>query len=521
METGTIIVAGAFAGTIFGALTAFGLVRRARRNILETARREADAARRDARRDADEQGRMLLLSAREEAERRRADVEAEVNRRTAEVEERESQLAERDDRLHDHEADQRKISARLELQGASVSREHEQAVAIREEVERTRDEYLSLLERVAGLSREEAKKVLLNKLRSEARYEAARITKEIRDEARETADQEATRIVSLAIERSASEITGFKTVSIVRIPSEKIKGRLIGHEGKNIRAFEKATGMQLIIDESPDSVVLSGFNPIKREIARLGLERLIKEGNINPRRIEDVVDEQKRWMVKHIQTVGEQVLRDLGIREVHTEICRLLGRLRYRTSYGQNVLEHSIEVAHLTAMMAAELGLDERLALRAGLLHDIGKAIDYEREGTHPEIGMEVAKKYHEPEIVVNAIASHHEDVEVISPISVLVSAADAISGSRPGARRRTMTDFVQRIEKLEGLANSVDGVENSYAIQAGREIRVIAGHADVDDAQASMLASLIAQRIQAEMEYPGKIKVTVIREMRAVDYAR
>jgi len=421
----------------------------------------------------------------------------------------------------DAEARTRKTLDRLEEREAAQRAEEQKLVASLEGLEQEREEYLVRLERVAGLSREEAKKVLVNSFRSEARYEAAHMAKEIRDEARESAVEVATKIIALAIERSASEITGFRTASSVPIPNEKIKGRLIGHEGKNIRAFEKATGIQLIVDESPDSVVLSGFNPVKREIARVSLEKLIKTGNINPRRIEDVIDEQKRWMVKHIQKVGEETVRELGIRDVNPEILRLLGRLKYRTSYGQNVLEHSIEVAHLTAMMATELGLDAKMALRSGLLHDIGKAIDYEREGTHPEIGMEVAKKYHEPEIVVNAIASHHEDVEVISPISVLVSAADAISGSRPGARRKTLTDYVKRIERLEGLANSFDGVDQSYAIQAGREIRVIAEHSEVDDAQSSMLASLIAKRIQAEMEYPGKIKVTVIREMRAVDYAR
>ena len=274
------------------------------------------------------------------------------------------------------------------------------------------------------------------------------------------------------------------------------------------------------MDESPDTVVLSGFNPIKREIARTSLEKLIREGNIHPQRIEEVLDEQRRWMVKHIQKVGEETVRAMGIHDVHPEILRLLGRLRYRTSYGQNVLEHSIEVAHLTAMMAAELGLDEKIARRSGLLHDIGKAIDYEREGTHPEIGMEVAKKYHESEIVVNAIASHHEDVEVISPISVLVSAADAISGSRPGARRKTLTDYVMRIEKLEGLANAIDGVEQSYAIQAGREIRVIAQPDKVTDDQLALLAADLAKKIQTRMEYPGKIKVTVIREIRATTTA-
>ncbi|MGD8375750.1 MAG: ribonuclease Y [Acidobacteriota bacterium] len=521
MDSITLLAVSGIAGGLVGATVAFFLVRHASRETLDRARKESAGLLRQARREAEEQHRTMLLAAREQVDRRRGELEEGAARRLAELEERERLLDAREDRVRDQETGQRKVQARLDSREAAVRKEHEQVASLREELERSRDEYVTRLERVAGLGRDEAKKLLLNKLRSEARYEAARIAKEIRDEAREVADREATRIISLAIERSASEITGFRTVSTVKLPTEKIKGRLIGHEGKNIRAFEKATGMQLIVDESPDSVVLSGFNPIKREIARLGLEKLIKEGNINPRRIDEVIDEQKRWMIKHIQKVGEQTLRELGIREVHTEICRLLGRLKYRTSYGQNVLEHSIEVAHLTAMMAAELGLDEKIALRAGLLHDIGKAIDYEREGTHPEIGMEIAKKYHEPEIVVNAIASHHEDVEVISPISVLVSAADAISGSRPGARRRTVTDFAQRIEKLEGLANSMEGVEHSYAIQAGREIRVIAQHAEVDDARASMLAAEIAQQIQSQMEYPGKIKVTVIREMRAVDYAR
>jgi ribonuclease Y len=275
------------------------------------------------------------------------------------------------------------------------------------------------------------------------------------------------------------------------------------------------------VDESPDTVVLSGFNPIKREIAKMILEKMLKDGNITPQRIEEVANEMKRKMVRMIQRIGEETLKELKIEGVHPEMVRLLGRLRYRTSYGQNVLEHSKEVARLTEMMATELRLDGRLARRAGLFHDIGKAIDYEREGTHPEIGFEVSRKYGEPLIVQNAIASHHEDVEVISPISVLVSAADSISGARPGARRRTLVDYVKRVEKLEALADAMEGVEQSFAIQAGREIRVIAKHDKLDDAQSALLASTLAKKIQQEMEYPGKIKVTVIREMRAVDYAR
>ncbi|HEU5182416.1 MAG TPA: ribonuclease Y, partial [Candidatus Polarisedimenticolia bacterium] len=287
------------------------------------------------------------------------------------------------------------------------------------------------------------------------------------------------------------------------------------------RAFEKATGVQLLMDESPDMLVLSCFNPIKREIARVSLERLLKDGNIHPRRIDEVVEKSRRKVEESILRAGDETVKNLGIKGMHPEMVKTLGRLKYRTSYGQNVLEHSVEVAQLTAMMATELGLDSNLALRAGLLHDIGKAIDFETEGTHPEIGAEVGTKYGEHEVVINAIASHHDDIEVISPISVLVAAADAISGSRPGARRKTLVDYAKRIEKLEGIANSFEGVEQSYAIQAGREIRVIAVPEKIDDAQVSLLANDLAQRIQKEMEYPGRIKVTVIREMRATEVAR
>lgn len=516
-----LIAAGALAGLLLGGGAGWFLTRRSIRKDLQASHQEAETIRRRARSRADEEHRKILLAAREQAQALRSESEQQVARNQAEVDERERQIAEQEERLETLTERRRKERVHLEGREQDLRKAEKAVESLQEENDQAREELASQLEGVAGLSREEGKKALINSLRSEARYDAARMIKEIKDEARENADREATKIISLAIERSASEVTGLRTASSVSIPNEKTKGRLIGHEGKNIRAFEKATGMQLIVDESPDMVVLSGFNPIKREIARLSLEKLIKEGNIHPRRIEEVVDEHRRWMVKHIHKVGEETCRKLGIKDVHPEILRLLGRLKYRTSYGQNVLEHSIEVAHITAMMATELGLDRKMALRSGLLHDIGKAIDYEREGTHPEIGMEVGKKYHEPEIVVNAIASHHEDVEVISPISVLVSAADAISGSRPGARRKSLTDYVKRIEKLETLANSIAGVERSYAIQAGREIRVIARHSEVDDAQSEMLAGLIAKRIQAEMEYPGKIKVTVIREMRATDYAR
>jgi ribonuclease Y len=345
--------------------------------------------------------------------------------------------------------------------------------------------------------------------------------KEMKDEATRAAEAEARKIVSLAIERMASEISVERTVSQFKLPEgSDLRGRIIGHEGKNIRAFEKVTGIQLLLDEENDTVTLSGYHPVRREVARRVLEMLVKDGNIRPRRIEELTRRNRRRLEEEMKRAGQEAVAELGIEGIDPELVRLLGRLRYRTSYGQNVLQHSIEVAHLTGMMAAELRLDEPLARRAGLLHDIGKAIDYEREGTHPEIGAELGRKSGEHEVVINAIASHHEDCEMTSPISVLVAAADALSGARPGARRQTVAQYIKRIEKLEELAGSMHGVEQSYALQAGREIRVIAQSRLVDDAAVDLLASDLASRIQNEMDYPGKIKVTVIRELRAVEYA-
>jgi ribonuclease Y len=377
------------------------------------------------------------------------------------------------------------------------------------------------LEKISGFSREEAKRQLSANFKKEAKYEAARSIKEIRDEALRTGEMEAQKILALAIERMASDFSATRTTSQVVLADEKLKGRIIGHEGRNIRAFEKTTGIQVIVDESPDTVILSGFNPIKREVARIAIEMLIDSGSINPRKIEEVVGKAERKMIQEIRAKGEEVVKKMGVAKVHPEMVELVGRLRYRTSYGQNVLDHSLEVSELTAAMAVELGLDEKLAKRAGLLHDIGKAIDYEAEGTHPEIGVEVAKKYGENDVVINAIASHHEDVEVTHPISVLVSAADAISGARPGSRRKSLVDYMKRVDKLESLANSFEGVEQSYAIQAGREVRVIAKHDIVDDAKVELLASELASRIKSEMDYPGRVKVTVIRQMKAQEVAR
>lgn len=491
------------------------------KSSIVAARTEAERIASAAALAADSETRKTLLSAKEEWYRTKKELEKEARDKQRVLEAQQKQIETTHVSVQELSKEVKRKEQSLRDREKNLTDQERQVRDKHLKMDKTIQEVNERLEQVSGLTEEEAKKVLLANLRNETRFEAARMIKEIKDEAQRNAEMEAQKIISLAIERQAADYSNEKTVTAVALPSEKMKGRLIGHEGKNIKAFEKFVGVQLIVDDSPDSVVLSGFNPIKREIARMCLEKMMKEGNITPQRIEDVSNEMKRKMVRNIQQIGEEALREMKIEGVHPEIVRLLGRLKYRTSYGQNVLEHSKEVGRLTELMALELRLDGKMARRAGLLHDIGKAIDYEREGTHPEIGFEVAKKYNEPLIVQNAIASHHEDVEVISPISVLVSAADAISGARPGARRRQTVDYVKRIEKLESLADSMEGVEQSFAIQAGREIRVIAKHEKLDDAQSAMLASALAQRIQAEMEYPGKIKVTVIREMRSVDYAR
>jgi len=488
---------------------------------LNAARAEAQEIVRESRREAEKVKKQALLQAREEWQQTRSRMEGDLKGRVRAAQKQQQSLEDKERNLREKLEEVRKQAERAADGERRLQMLQNEATENRDRYRRLREETNRRLEQLAGIGVEEAKKLLLNNLKAETRFEAARMIREIKEEAQRNADVEAGKIIALAIERLASEVTAAKSITSLPIPSAKVKGRIIGYEGKNIRAFEKATGVQLLMDEAPDTLVLSCFNPIKREIARVSLERLLKDGNIHPRRIEEIVEKSRRRVEESILRAGEDTVKELNLRGMHPEMVKTLGRLKYRTSYGQNVLEHSVEVAKLTAMMATELGLDSTLALRAGLLHDIGKAIDFEREGTHPEIGAEVGAKYGEHEVVVNAIASHHDDVEVISPISVLVAAADAISGSRPGARRKTLVDYAKRIEKLEGIANSYEGVEQSYAIQAGREIRVIAVPEKIDDAQLSLLANDLAQRIQKEMEYPGRIKVTVIREMRSTEVAR
>jgi ribonuclease Y len=500
-------------GTILGWILK-GLLRRSESDKLQNDAREVL-------KQAEHQKKQALLEAREEWLKAKTRLEKELAEKGREEQKIRAALDERVAALGERDARLQRSEQELGSRERGLEKAQTESRLERDRARKLGDELTEQLSRVSGLTVEDARQMLLNDLRQEVRFEAARSIREAREEAQRRAEMEAGKIVALAIERTASEWTAERSVSIFPIAGEKLKGRIIGHEGKNIRAFEKATGVQLLMDDQPGAVVLSCFNPIKREVARLTLERLLKDGNIHPRRIEELVERNQRRVDEQMLRAGQEALRELGITGVHPEMVRVLGRLRYRTSYGQNVLMHSIEVAKLTAIMASELKLDGALAKRAGLLHDIGKAIDFEREGTHPEIGVEVATRYGEHPVVINAIGSHHDDVEVIHPISVLVSAADAISGSRPGARRKGVVDYVKRIEQLEGLANAMEGVEQSYAIQAGREIRVIARPGSVTDEQLSLLAADLAKKIQSTMEYPGRIKVTVIREMRATATAQ
>jgi ribonuclease Y len=393
--------------------------------------------------------------------------------------------------------------------------ERERALAAAEAEVRAR------LERVAGLTAQEAKRELLRRIEEEAQSEAAALARDLKEQARRSAEREAKKILALAIQRLAAESTAESTVAAVALPSDEMKGRIIGREGRNIRAFEAATGVDVIIDDTPDTVVVSCFDPVRREVGRLALERLIADGRIHPGRIEEVVDRARAEVEASIVEAGEQAVYEIGIKGMHPELMKLVGRMKYRSSYGQNMLEHSKEVAWLAGIMAAELRLDVQLAKRGALLHDVGKVLTHEHDGTHVQLGVEVATKYGEHPVVVNCIAAHHDDVPHESPISVLVQAADAVSGSRPGARREAFETYVKRLAQLERIAGEFPGVEKVYAIQAGREVRVVVTPNIVDDARAGELADRIARQIEHELQYPGQIKVVVIRETRAVDVAR
>jgi len=467
-----------------------------------------------AEREADNKKREALLEARDEAFRIKRDAEREGREQRAEQQRLERRLIQREETLD------RKLETAEKREQALAQREQEVTKA-REELEESSQRQRVELERVAGLTLEQARQELLQKTEIEIRHEAAQLGKKIEAEARETAERSAREIVALAIQRCAADHTAEVTVSVVPLPNDEKKGRIIGREGRNIRSLESLTGVDLIIDDTPESVTISSFDPIRREVAKMTLEKLLADGRIHPARIEEMVEKSQRDIDTRIREAGERAAFEAGVHGLHPEELKLLGRLNFRFSYGQNLLQHSIEVALLAGLMATQLGADPELARRAGFLHDIGKALTHEAEGTHSDIGMDIARRYHEPPQVLNAIAYHHGDAEATGVESILVAAADAISASRPGARKETVELYMKRLENLERIATSFPGVDKAYAIQAGREIRVLVKPQEIDDTSAMTMAREMAKKIEEEMQYPGQIKVTVLRETRAIEYAK
>ncbi|PIU27806.1 ribonuclease Y [Candidatus Aquicultor secundus] len=481
----------------------FASAEEAAKRILSEAEKEAASKKKEA-----------LINAKDEIHALRSEAERELRDRRNEIQRMERRLSQKEESLDGR-------SSNLDRKERSFSDREKEIARVENELSEIYGKELKLLEQIAGLSAGEARQLLLKRVEDETRHEVAMMIRDIEAKAKDEAEKRARNVVALAIQRCAADHVAETTVSVVPLPSDEMKGRIIGREGRNIRAFENLSGINLIIDDTPGAVILSSFDPVRREIARLALERLIADGRIHPARIEQMYEKARDEVEAHIREVGEQATFDTDIHGLHPELVRVLGRLKYRTSYGQNVLQHSIEVAHLAGIMAAELGADIRLAKRAGLLHDIGKAIDHEVEGPHAVIGAELARRFHEQAAVVHPIEAHHGEIEPQSVEAVLVQAADAISGARPGARRETLESYVKRLEKLETIAESYRGVEKCYAMQAGRELRIMVKPEDMDDASAALLARDVAKQIESELEYPGQIKVVVIREHRAIEYAK
>lgn len=502
------------AALVVGAVLGFVLNRLVIKGRSARAAEDATRVVQEAEKQAETLKKEAMIEAKDQIFRMKQEAEVEAKERRKEITALETRLAQREESIDRRAESQDKREHQLSsMQGQITKREKELEQMIEDERER--------LERLAGMTADEAKAVLMNRIQDDVKHESAAYIREAEARAREEADKKARNIVGIAIQRVAADHTAESTVSVVHIPSDDMKGRIIGREGRNIRAFEQLTGINLIIDDTPEAVILSSFDPVRREIGRITLESLIADGRIHPARIEEMFNKAETQVMQQVQEAGEQAAFDSGIHGLHSEIVRTLGRLKYRTSYGQNVLKHSLEVAHLAGVMASELGVDVKLCTRAGLLHDLGKAIDHEVEGPHAVIGADLARRMNEPKPVLHCIEAHHADVEPTTVEAVLVQAADAISAARPGARRETLESYIKRLEKLEAVAESHSGVEKCYAMQAGREIRVMVKPDQIKDADAVVLARDIAKQIEEELEYPGQIKVMVIRESRAVDYAK
>ncbi|MFR5049465.1 MAG: ribonuclease Y [Faecalispora sporosphaeroides] len=502
---------------IFGIVAFFagiGHRKKVAESVIGSAEQEAKRIVSDAIKAAEAKKKETILEGKDEIHRQRTESERELNERRKEVQRQERRIQQKEETLD------KKLEG-LESKENAINAKNKKADERLAEAEAVKKSQFDMLERISGFTVEQAKEYMLKSLEDKLTHEKAVKIREFEQQAREEAENNAREIISLAIQRCAADHVAEATISVVPLPNDDMKGRIIGREGRNIRAIETMTGVDLIIDDTPEAITLSCFEPVRREVARIALERLISDGRIHPARIEETIEKARREVDATIKQEGERAVIEAGVNGIHPELIKLLGRLRYRTSYGQNVLNHSLEVAYLCGIMASELGLDPTLARRAGLLHDIGKALDHEIEGSHVDIGVDVARKYKESEAVVHAIQAHHGDVEAKTIIACLVQAADAISAARPGARRENLENYIKRLEKLESVASSFNGVERCYAIQAGREIRIMVKPEVVNDDRMVLLAREICDKIEQDLEYPGQIKVNIIRESRAIEYAK